>query len=159
MFGRYALSPRTRVLTRDGERIDVQQQPLELLLLEHADQVVTREMIRRRIWPDAVVEYDQSTNYAVRQVRVALGEEAWRLQTVPRRGYRLVGPIVSARGDAPRRRASGVRPHGVAAVAAMMILMFGAGLLAAHTDAGMFIYDHLVHPDRCPYIQAWLRIR
>ena len=150
-FGRYVLEPRTRTLWQDRDRVELQQQPAELLLLlvEHADAVVTREMIRQRVWPDVVVDYDQNINYAIRQIRLALGPEADRVQTVPRRGYRFVGPV-----GTPHRRA---RPslEAVAALASVLAITFGAGIVAAHTDTGAFIYEHIVHPDRCPYLR-WL---
>ena len=151
-FGRLVLDARRRMLTRDGERIDLQQQPFELLMLlvEQADAVVTREAIRARIWPDTVIEYDLSINYAVRQIRVALGPEAGRLQTVPRRGYRFVGPVRDG-GLAER-----LNRRVVASAAALTLafaVVFGAGVVASHTAAGAFIYVHLVHPDRCPYVR------
>ena len=147
VFGRHALDQRGRRLTCAGRHVELQQQPFELLLLlvEHVDEIVTREVIRQRIWPDAVVEYDQNINYAIRQVRLALGADASRVQTVPRRGYRFVGPL-----EAPRRhRSVGL----VASLTAAFALIFGAGIITAHTEAGAFIYAHLVHPDRCPYIR------
>lgn len=152
VFGCYALDPCARRLTRDGRQVDVQQQPLELLLLlvERADTIVTREMIRERLWPDTVVEYDQGINYAIRQIRIALGEEAYRLQTVPRRGYRFVREF---RAQPLNRDAARTV---VAAVG--MVATFAAGILIAHSVAGVFIFEHLVHPYRCPYVQALVRI-
>jgi DNA-binding winged helix-turn-helix (wHTH) protein len=151
-FGRLALDARTRRLTRDGERVDLQQQPFELLMLlvEQADAIVTREAIRARIWPDTVIEYDQSINYAVRQIRVALGPDAGRLQTVPRRGYRFVGPV---RDGGLAQRVNRTVVTAAAALAAAFAIVFGAGVVAAHTPAGAFIYVHIVHPDRCPYVR------
>ncbi len=158
-FGRCALDARTRTLTRNGVRVEIQQQPMELLLLlvSAADQTVTRDAIRARIWPDVVVDYDRSINYAVRQVRIALGEEAWRLQTVPRRGYRFVGPVIAPRAAVQRTRTdvsrAWPRAVAVAALAAVLATVFGAGIVTAHTESGAFIYEHLVHPDHCPYVR------
>src|SRR6516165_1188834 len=105
-FGRYSIDSRTRALLLDGRAVDLQQQPFELLMLlvENADSVVGRDSIRARLWPDTTVEYDQSINYAVRQIRLALGDEANRLQTVPRHGYRFVGPVNSSVGRPVARK-------------------------------------------------------
>ena len=149
-FGQCILDARRRTLTRDDARVDLQQQPFEMLtlLVENADAIVTRDAIRARIWPDTVVDYDQSINYAVRQIRVALGPDADRLQTVPRRGYRFAGPVRDA--ALPRRPRRAVA---AAALAAAFAVAFGAGVVTAHTPTGAFIYQHIVHPDRCPYVR------
>jgi len=150
VFGRHALDTRARVLTWDGRRVELQQQPFELLLLlvEHVDAVVTREMMRERIWPDAVVDYDQSINYAIRHLRQALGTDADRVRTVPRRGYRFVGPLDAT---APRRLSGAT----AAALTVAVIFSFGIGIVAAHTNAGAFIFEHIAHPYSCPYIQVF----
>src|SRR5438067_13694758 len=95
-FGAHVLDPRSRTLTREGRSVPLQEQPLELLMLlvERADTLVTRDDIRARLWPDVVIDYDMGINYAVRQIRLALGPDRRLLQTVPRRGYRLIGPVV-----------------------------------------------------------------
>lgn len=63
------------------------------LLLDHRGQLTPRDLIRERLWPDVVVDFDANLHHCVRQLRSALGESAKNarhLQTVPRRGYRLV---------------------------------------------------------------------
>jgi DNA-binding winged helix-turn-helix (wHTH) protein len=148
-FGDHALEPGTRTLWHGRERVELQQQPMELLLLlvEYADTVVTRDMMRERVWPDVVVDYDQNINYAIRQIRVALSDDAGRIQTVPRRGYRFVGPLEPSSRDVGR--SIGL----AAAVASVLVIVFGAGLVAAHTETGAFIYEHIAHPDHCPYVR------
>ena len=62
-------------------------------------ELVTREELIARLWPDTVVDFDASLNTAVRKLRAALGDDAEApkyLETVPRQGYRFVGPL-----DAP----------------------------------------------------------
>lgn len=158
-FGGFTVDPRTRTLIHDGRRVPLQQQPLELLLLliENPDGLVTRDAIRERIWPDAAVEFDLSINYAIRQIRIALGEESGRLQTVPRRGYRFVGPVIRTgdRGGMARQTRPLMRRRAVpvAVLAVVLASAFGAGIVAAHTESGTFIYEHIVHPDHCPYIR------
>src|SRR5215472_4273069 len=95
-FGSHVLDRRSGVLCRGIERCALQSQPAQLLvlLIEHAGELVTREQIRARLWPDCIVEFDQNINFAIRQIRVALGSDAGMVQTVPRRGYRFVGDVI-----------------------------------------------------------------
>ena len=157
-FGSHLFDPNTSRLRRGQVPCDLQAQPSQLLalLLEHAGDVVTREQIRAALWPDTQVAYDQSINFAIRQIRVALGVDAALLQTVPRRGYRFVGevtPVVNARvGRTPARL------RAAAAVLFAMASGFGAGIIVRDQPAGRFVYDHLVHLDRCPYVRAMLPI-
>jgi DNA-binding winged helix-turn-helix (wHTH) protein len=77
----------------------LQEQPFQVLkmLIEHAVEVVTREEIRKQLWPnDTVVEVDHSINAAIKKLRMALGdsaEEPKYVETVARRGYRLIVPV------------------------------------------------------------------
>src|SRR5439155_12650341 len=84
---------------KDGRKIRLQEQPLQVLrmLIEHAGEVVTREEIKQKLWPnDTVVEFDHSINAAIKKLRLALGESAEEpqyVETVARRGYRLLVPV------------------------------------------------------------------
>ena len=78
-FGLYVLDPGDGTLTRDSARVRVQEQPFQLLLLlvECAGQIVSREEIRNRLWPqNTFVEFDKSLGVAVLKVREALGDDA-----------------------------------------------------------------------------------
>ena len=98
-FGLYRLAPAISTLTRDSVRVRVQEQPFQLLtlLVERAGQVVTREEIRNRLWPqNTFVEFDKSLGVAVLKVREALGDDAGNprfIETIPRRGYRFIAPV------------------------------------------------------------------
>jgi DNA-binding winged helix-turn-helix (wHTH) protein/tetratricopeptide (TPR) repeat protein len=98
-FGLYRLDPAHGALTRDSARVRVQDQPFQLLLLlvEHAGQIVSREEIRNRLWPqNTFVEFDKSLGVAVLKVREALGDDASNprfIETIPRRGYRFIAPV------------------------------------------------------------------
>jgi putative ABC transport system permease protein len=94
-FGLHEFDPDASILFRRGERCVLQSQPARLLglLLEHAGEIVTRDQIRQELWPDTIVVYDQGINFAIRQIRKALGGDADLVQTVPRRGYRFIGEI------------------------------------------------------------------
>jgi len=74
-FGPFQLDTKAGELHRDDRAIRLQEQPLQLLrmLLDHPGQVVSREDMRRRLWPnDTIVEFDQSINAAIKKLRLAL---------------------------------------------------------------------------------------
>ena len=157
-FGSHVFDVHTGTLRRGSERCDLQSQPAQLLglLLDHPGAVVTRDQIRATLWPDTSVAYDQSINFAIRQIRIALGPDANLVQTVPRRGYRFVGDVV--RGEARRTGFWRNRTAVAAAVLVAMVSGFGAGVVVRDAPAGQFVYDHLVHLDRCPYVRVLLPI-
>ena len=98
-FGLFLLDRGSGTLTRDSVRVRVQEQPFQLLLLlvERAGQIVLREEIRNRLWPqNTFVEFDKSLGVAVLKVREALGDDASNprfIETIPRRGYRFIAPV------------------------------------------------------------------
>jgi eukaryotic-like serine/threonine-protein kinase len=106
IFGPFTLDLKAGELHRDGHAILLQEQPFLVLkmLLERPGDVVTREEMRRALWPnDTVVEFDQSINAAIKKLRLALqdsAEEPQYVETVARRGYRL---IVSVQWSEPAR--------------------------------------------------------
>src|ERR1700712_4720556 len=100
-FGAFELDFRRGELRKHGIRIKLQQQPLQILgiLLERAGEVVTREDIQKRLWPDdTYVSFDNAINTSIRKVREALGDTAENprfVETLSRRGYRFVAPVSS----------------------------------------------------------------
>jgi TolB-like protein/Flp pilus assembly protein TadD len=101
-FGVFELDLRAGELRKNGSKIKVQEQPLQLLqiLLEQPGQVVSREELQRRIWPsDTFVAFDQGLYNAAKRLREALGDTAESphfIETVPRRGYRFIGNAEAA---------------------------------------------------------------
>ncbi|HKQ63236.1 MAG TPA: winged helix-turn-helix domain-containing protein [Candidatus Polarisedimenticolaceae bacterium] len=98
------------------------------LLLSRAGELVTREELQQRLWPETQVEFDQGLNTCVRQIRAALGEDAGeggRIETLPRRGYRLRVPVEPLEESNRRRPAL----RWVAALAAMAALAGLGGVL------------------------------
>ena len=78
-FGTYEIDLHSGEFRKAGVRVRVQQQPLKLLqtLLEHPGEVVTREELRNRIWPnEAFGDLDQAVNVAIAKLRAALGDSA-----------------------------------------------------------------------------------
>jgi serine/threonine protein kinase len=98
-FGPFRLDLKAGELHHDGRSVRLQEQPFQVLkmLLEHPGEVITREEMRRILWPnDTIVEFDQSINAAIKKVRLALedsAEEPRYVETVARRGYRLIVPV------------------------------------------------------------------
>jgi len=101
-FGDFELDVRAAELRKNGGRVRLQEQPFRLLamLVEHPGEVVLRDEIRRRLWPnDTVVEVSHGINAAVLRLREALGDSAEDpiyIETVARRGYRFKGRVESA---------------------------------------------------------------
>jgi TolB-like protein/DNA-binding winged helix-turn-helix (wHTH) protein/Tfp pilus assembly protein PilF len=98
-FGSFEADLEQRVLTKNGGRVRLQDQPFQVLtlLLERAGETISREEVRQRIWSsDTYVEFDDGLNTAIKKIRLALGDAADNplyIETVPRRGYRFVAPI------------------------------------------------------------------
>jgi DNA-binding winged helix-turn-helix (wHTH) protein/Tol biopolymer transport system component len=100
-FGAFELDVRSGELRRNGTRIRLQDQPLQVLLtlLDKAGEVVTREELRTKLWPaDTFVDFDHGLNAAVKRLRDALGDTAddpRYIETLARKGYRFVAPVTS----------------------------------------------------------------
>src|SRR6202023_1269657 len=98
-FGTYEVSLQSGEVRKSGLRIRVQQQPIKLLkaLLERPGEVVTREELRGRVWPDeSFGDFDQALNIAVGKLRSALGDSAENprfIETLPKRGYRFIADV------------------------------------------------------------------
>jgi TolB-like protein/DNA-binding winged helix-turn-helix (wHTH) protein len=95
-FGTFELGLKSGELRRRGLRVALQDQPLQILmaLLERPGEVVSREALCRRLWPDGTfVDFEHSLNAAVRRLRVTLGDNAGVprfIETVHKRGYRFL---------------------------------------------------------------------
>src|SRR4051794_12216127 len=105
-FGAFEADLRTRELRKHGLRIRLQEQPFQVLaaLLERPGEVVTREELVRRLWPDGtIVDYGGGSNAAVTRLRQALSDTAATpryIETVARRGYRFIAPVELLEGAA-----------------------------------------------------------
>jgi len=105
-FGPFELDVRAGELRKHGIRIKLREQPVQilLLLLERPGEVVLREEIRLRLWPNnTIVEFDHGINAAIQKLRAALGESAEQpryVETVARRGYRFLGEVEKTGGPA-----------------------------------------------------------
>jgi len=98
-FSRFEADLDSGQLRKNGTRIRLRPQCFQVLtwLIEHAGQIVTREELRRKLWPDEVfVDFEKSLNTAVAQLREVLGDSAEHprfIETLPRRGYRFIAEV------------------------------------------------------------------
>lgn len=157
-FGSFEVNLQSGELRRNGFKIRLQDQPLQVLtlLLEQPGEVVTREALRGKLWAaDTFVDFDHSLNAAVKRLRDALGDSADSprfIETLARRGYRFIAPVTApfptmenraAAGNAlslpvvssaPRFNLTGcLRQHGLklAVIIALISMAIGAGWVAA----------------------------
>ena len=128
-FGAFEVDLRAGELRKNGIKIKLQEQPFRVLvtLLEHAGDVVTREELRRELWPsDTFVDFEHGLNAAVKRLRDALGESAEKpifVETLARRGYRFIArvdkpgaPLLAPPRTGMGRGAQGLRAQRVIAV-------------------------------------------
>jgi DNA-binding winged helix-turn-helix (wHTH) protein/Tol biopolymer transport system component len=104
-FGEFEADLHAGEIRKSGSRIKLQDQPFRVLeiLLEHRGELVTREELQSRIWPEeSFGDFDHAVNVAVGKLRAALGDSAENpsfIETVPRRGYRFVAGLDEAPVD------------------------------------------------------------
>lgn len=119
-FDEYEADLRAAELRRNGSRLKLQMQPFQVLvaLLERPKEVVTREELRQRLWPeDTFVDFDHGLNTAVAKLRDVLGDSASAphyIETIAKRGYRFLADV-AVTADQP----SGPAPNGANASAAV----------------------------------------
>jgi DNA-binding winged helix-turn-helix (wHTH) protein len=98
-FGVFELDVEGEQLFKNGRSVRMQPQPFKLLTLLAGEpgKLVSRDEIRAALWKDdTFVDFEQGVNFAIRQVRDALGDNAEHplyIQTVPKRGYRFLAPV------------------------------------------------------------------
>jgi len=106
-FGLFELNVTTEELRKSGTLIRLAPQPLKLLALlaRRSGQVVTREEIQQALWGnETYVDFEQGMNHCIKQIRTALSDSADSpvyIETVPRRGYRFLAPVVTKKIPAP----------------------------------------------------------
>jgi DNA-binding winged helix-turn-helix (wHTH) protein/tetratricopeptide (TPR) repeat protein len=138
-FGAFALDEVRRELRRNGVLIRLQHQPLTVLILlaGRAGEVVSREELRRAIWPDGTfVDFDRGLNFCINRIRRTLDEDARApryIETIPRVGYRFIAAVTrvteAMASEGPRPRPAWPR----AAVSGVAVML---ALLATGQDAG-----------------------
>ena len=121
-FDGWTLDLQSGELERGSSRVRLPEHPLQVLaaLLESPGEVVTREQLISRLWPERVVDFDAGLNSAVRKLRVALGDTADTpvyIETLPRRGYRFITAVQGAQRGGARSGAASEAANADASVA------------------------------------------
>ena len=110
-FGTFEVDLPAGELRKGGVKLKLTGQPFQVLtiLLERPGEVVTRDELQKRLWPDTFVDVDHNLNTAINKIREVLGDSAESprfVETLPRRGYRFVAPV---NGAAALRAPEGAR--------------------------------------------------
>jgi DNA-binding winged helix-turn-helix (wHTH) protein len=106
-FDRFDVDPQAGEIRCEGKIVELQNQPFQLLLalIEKAGTLVTREELRRRIWPAGVhLNFDHSLNRSINKLREVLGDAADNsrfIETLPGRGYRFKGTLCARPPSGP----------------------------------------------------------
>ena len=103
-FGVFEADLRSGEVTKHGKRLSLQEQPFRLLalLLERPGELLTREELHEKLWPQTTVDFDHGLNKAVSKIREALGDSAENprfIETVARRGYRFLADVTVVGGQ------------------------------------------------------------
>ena len=115
-FDVFELDTRAGELRKHGIKLRLQGQPLQVLatLLNRAGDVVTRDELRAELWTDdTFVDFDHSLHNAIARLREVLGDSAETpryIETLPRRGYRFIGPVDGGAVTSPSRSAQTEQP-------------------------------------------------
>jgi len=112
--GVFEVDLRAGELRKNGSKLKLAGQPFQVLaiLLESPGEVVTREELQKRLWPDTFVDVDHNLNTAINKIREVLGDAAENprfVETLPRRGYRFVAPVDVGAGLVPAQQGDSER--------------------------------------------------
>jgi Tol biopolymer transport system component/DNA-binding winged helix-turn-helix (wHTH) protein len=151
-FGTFEVDLPAGELRKGGVKLKLTGQPFQVLtiLLERPGEVVTRDELQKRLWPDTFVDVDHNLNTAINKIREVLGDSAESprfVETLPRRGYRFVAPVDGAQTtDLPG--SLGVQQESRMPWAHRTSIVFVVLVLLA--TAGLFIYKRLQSPTSSP---------
>jgi len=153
-FDDFELDLRTGELRRDGVSLNLPAQPAKILVLlvGRAGEVVTRSELAEQVWGgDTFVNFDQGLNFAVRQIRAALGDDSDTprfIETLPKRGYRFIAsvsksetsavlaPVAAQASRQPRKAAWRIPVALIALVAIVLSLLLVWSQLSAQRLGG-----------------------
>ena len=158
-FGDYQADLQTGELRKNGRKLRLSGQPFQILafLLEKPGELITREELRSRLWPDEVfVDFDHSLNAAVNKLRESLcdpKDDVRFIETLPKRGYRFIGRIEVGDQPPPHQAVAipieptappltkGLNGPPITRKYAVAIVILLAGLLT-----GLYLYSRRGHP-------------
>ena len=145
-FGDFVLDDSSRKLSRGGQAVKLTGQALDLLclLVERPGELITREEMKRELWPESVVELEHSLDVLINRLRSVIGDSGKTpryIETVPRKGYRFLGPVTCE----PNRTKGTARQKWtwrVGTYAAIAILAAIVALLIVRTRYEKFVPGH-----------------
>jgi len=154
-FGTFEVNLQTGELRHAGQKVKLQEQPFQVLiaLLERPGEIVTREQLRGKLWPeDTFVDLDHSLNAAIKRLRDALGESADApvfIETLARRGYRFIAPVngsavsraIQTAPAAPQRKFLSTHRIAILCLATIVIAVLG-WTIRRRPSRGMDIAEH-----------------
>src|SRR6201987_5046710 len=145
-FGNFEVNLRAGELWKAGRKRKLEGQPFSVLaiLLERPGEVVSREELQKRLWPNTFVDVDHNLNAAINKIREVLGDSAENprfVETLPRRGYRFIAPVEGTRPAMPPDPVNTTQVPVVRSVRGGVlrtgVLIVAIGLIAI---AGIFLY-------------------
>jgi DNA-binding winged helix-turn-helix (wHTH) protein len=109
-FKTFRLDSANHILWRNGDRVPIAPKGFDVLayLVEHAGRVVTQDEILGALWPETYVNPEVFRKYFL-EVRRALGDRPNKpefIETMPKRGYRFIAPVIDESAVEPEIRAS-----------------------------------------------------
>jgi DNA-binding winged helix-turn-helix (wHTH) protein/Tol biopolymer transport system component len=164
-FGAFEADLHSGEVRKSGSRVKLQEQPFKVLqvLLERPGELVTREELRSRIWPEeSFGDFDHAVNVAVGKLRTALGDSADNpcfVETVPRRGYRFVAAL---EGSAlPMQPADAAAEDDVAGSGAggsrWLLSLFAVVAAGALVAGGVFLGRSMARPHALEFQRLTVR--
>ena len=142
-FGNFEFDDHRRELTVEGRPVKLTGQACDLLgmLLERPGDLMTREEIHSRLWPDTNVDFEHSLDVLVSRLRAALGEgigNSRYIQTLPRKGYRFIERVtVRSETGTLRQPLRMIRRVGIYVAVAILVAILA--LLFARTRYEKFV--------------------
>jgi DNA-binding winged helix-turn-helix (wHTH) protein/tetratricopeptide (TPR) repeat protein len=153
-FGAYEVNFPARELRKHGIRVKLPGQPFDILaiLLEHSGEVVTREELRRHLWPgDTFVDFEHGVNNGVKKLRAVLGDSADHplyIQTLARVGYRFIAPLEQVGGSSSRASGQlGMRWRAIVGAVIVVVALSAASYFYFHSTPKLTDKDTIVLAD------------
>ena len=152
-FGVFEVDRAAGELRKQGLKVKLQEKPFQVLtlLLERPGEVVTREELQRRLWPDTFVDFEHSLSTAIKKLRDALDDTADNprfIETRPGRGYRFIAQVETP-GQAVSKPRARLRPVwvGALAVVALSMVLVAAWFVFLRPAPALTESDHILLAD------------
>jgi TolB-like protein/DNA-binding winged helix-turn-helix (wHTH) protein/Flp pilus assembly protein TadD len=153
-FGVFEADVQTGELKKQGKRIRLQEQPFQLLimLLKKPGELVTREELRSKLWPQTIVDFDHGLNKAISKIRDALGDSSEHsrfVETVARRGYRFLADVAVIHGGGVETAAADPAYPGTSVFSPRPSnhawKLFGLGVALVVASVASWTFYHRIH--------------